>query len=319
MKKILSGILSLFLAAVLLVSGCLSALAGEDDFIGNMQVVNCNEWVSLREQPSASSPRLVKVSLGSIVSNCRYDDDEWIYCEFDGYAGYIMAEYLEPSDGSITFNAMMVTRSPEGAPFYATIDSTEPIDKILPDTVVRNCHTMDNGKVYVEWGDRCGFIESTHAEVYNEMLHYPHKFTMLGNLFANEYEGPAPSLKIDYAESFPLSQYDFTTLTYDLSGYGELDFPRLNYVLHSGETLGKIHLYSVELMVWDEDTGEAEFEFTLEDMQYELAPGQAISATAVMFGMTPNLAVGYEDQNGMYHFAFIEMSGEDGSLYLKEF
>ena len=35
--------------------------------------------------------------------------------------------------------------------------------------------------------------------------------------------------------------------------------------------------------------------------------------------MTPNLAVGYEDPNGMYHFAFIEMSGEDGSLYLREF
>ena len=58
MKKILSGILSLFLAAGLL-CGCISAFAEEDDFIGNMQVVNCNEWVSLREQPSVSSPRLI--------------------------------------------------------------------------------------------------------------------------------------------------------------------------------------------------------------------------------------------------------------------
>ena len=49
MKKFLSGILSLFLGAVLMVGGCISAFAEEDDFIGNMQVVNCNEWVSLRE------------------------------------------------------------------------------------------------------------------------------------------------------------------------------------------------------------------------------------------------------------------------------
>ena len=319
MKKILSGILSLFLAAGLLVSGCLSAFAEEGDYIGNMQVVNCNEWVSLREQPSASSPRLVKVSLGSIVSNCRYDGDEWVYCEFDGYAGYIMAQYLEPSDGALTFNAMMVTTTPEGAPFYPTIDSTEPIDTVWPNTVVRNCHMMDNGRVYVEWGDRCGFIQSERAEVYNEMLHYPHKFVMRSNLYSGAYEGPDPVLQIDYAESFPLWQYDYTTLTYDLTYYAEPDYPRLNYVLHSEDVLGKIHLYSIELMVWDEDTGEAEFEFTLEDMQYELKPGHAITATAVMFGMTPNLAVGYEDPNGMYHFAFIEMSGEDGSLYLREF
>jgi len=146
MKKILSDILSLFLAAGLL-CGCISAFAEEGDYIGNMQVINCNEWVSLRERPSASSPRLVKVSLGSIVSNCRYDGDQWVYCEFDGYAGYIMAQYLEPSDGALTFNAMMVTTTPEGAPFYPTIDSTEPIDTIWPNTVVRNCHMMDNGRV----------------------------------------------------------------------------------------------------------------------------------------------------------------------------
>ena len=142
MKKI--QVLSLILAAALLLCTCVAACA-EDD--GNMQVVNCNEWVSLRERPSSSSPRLVKVSLGSIVSNCRYDGDNWVYCEFDGYAGYIMAEYLEPSDGSLTFNAMMVTTTPEGAPFYPTIDSTEAIDTILPNTVVRNCHMMDNGRM----------------------------------------------------------------------------------------------------------------------------------------------------------------------------
>ena len=318
MKKILSDILSLCLAAALL-CGCITTCAEQDGYVGNMAVVNCNEWVSLREQPSVSSPRLIKVSLGSIVSNCRYAGDEWVYCEFDGYAGYIMAQYLESSDGSLTFNAMMITRAPEGAPIYATIDSTEAYETILPDTVVRDCHMMDNGRVYVQWGDRCGFIESTHAEVFNQMLHYPHKFTMLYNLYGGGYEGPAPILKIDYAESFPLSQYDYTELSYDIREYESPEEPVLNFVLHSEETLQKIHLYSLEQMNWDEETGETEYELTLDDMQYTLEPGHPISVTGIMYGDMPNLAVGYEDPMGMYHFFFIDISGEDGSLYLKEF
>ena len=38
-----------------------------------------------------------------------------------------------------------------------------------------------------------------------------------------------------------------------------------------------------------------------------------------MYGDMPNLAVGYEDETGAYHFAFIEISGEDGSILLSEF
>ena len=39
----------------------------------------------------------------------------------------------------------------------------------------------------------------------------------------------------------------------------------------------------------------------------------------MIWGDMPNLAVGYEDDAGVYHFAFIEISGEDGSLILREF
>ena len=121
--------------ALILIFAALPVKAGEA-YWGNMEVVNCNEWVSLREEPSTRSERLVKVSLGAIVSNCRQVNDAWIYAEYDGYSGYILAEYLEPSDGRITFSAMMVTIS-DGAPFYATLDSTVPIDYIPASTIVR--------------------------------------------------------------------------------------------------------------------------------------------------------------------------------------
>ena len=56
----------------------------DTEYIGNMEVVNCNEWVSLREQPDTDAKRLVKVSLGAIVSNCEQLNEEWIYVEYDG-------------------------------------------------------------------------------------------------------------------------------------------------------------------------------------------------------------------------------------------
>ena len=318
MKRFLWSFVMVLLVAAL-VCGMCAACAEDDGYIGNMQVVNCNEWVSLRKRPSAASARLLKVSLGSVVANCRRFDNSWIYAEFDGCAGYIMSQYLQPADGSLIFNAMLITRYPDGAPIYATIDSTSPFDTIPPDTVVRNCHMMDNGRVGVQWGDRYGFIIAEHAQVYNEILHYPRRFTMLCSLFGADSFGPAPCLGIDDADAFPLQDYDCAQASYDMDGYEDPDFPPLRFVLHSDETLWKVHLYSVELMDTDDMTGQTELQLTLEDMLHRLDPQHPLCVTGVMYGSTPNLAVGYEDPQGMYHFAFIEMSGEDGSLLLREF
>lgn len=105
-------------ALFLLLCMVLAALpaSADDEYIGRMEVVNCNEWVSLRQRPSTSAKRLVEVSLGAIVDNCQRIDDEWIYVEYDGYSGYILTKYLEPSEGRLTFSAMMVTVL-DGAPF----------------------------------------------------------------------------------------------------------------------------------------------------------------------------------------------------------
>ncbi len=75
------------------------ALAEESgNELGTMQVVNCQEWVSLRQKPSSSSDRLVKVPLGAYVFNCVAYNDAFIKCEYNNYSGYIMTEYLEKAD-----------------------------------------------------------------------------------------------------------------------------------------------------------------------------------------------------------------------------
>ncbi|MBQ8202021.1 MAG: SH3 domain-containing protein [Clostridia bacterium] len=308
-------------ALFLLLCMVLAALpaSADDEYIGRMEVVNCNEWVSLRQRPSTSAKRLVKVSLGAIVDNCQRIDDEWIYVEYDGYSGYILAKYLEPSEGRLTFSAMMVTVL-DGAPFYALIDSTEPIDCIPANTIVRNCHIMDNGRVYVEWGSRCGFIDLLHAEVYSEMLHFPLQITLHTNPGDEGFEAPLPDLKIAYLSDFPIKEYEYKV--YEYSDYMEADdpeLPKLEFVLYPDTTISHVHLFSVTMTSWDDETGDAVYEATLEDIQYQLDPEHPLSVGAVIWGDMPNLAVGYADANGVYHFAFIEISGEDGSLILREF
>ena len=306
-----------FLLLLCMVLTHMPALA-DSEYIGNMEVVNCNEWVSLRESPSTSSKRLVKVSLGAIVSNCEQLNEEWIYAEYDGYSGYILAMYLEPSDNRLTFSAMMVTIL-DGAPFYATIDSTEPIGVIPANTIVRNCCIMDNDRIYVEWDGRCGFISLMHAEVYNEMVYFPAQVTLYETLYS-EYDRSNRALNIADLQDFPIQEYDYNTYEYDdFLQADSADLPTANFVLYSDEALCKVHLFSVSMIAWDDEASVIKYEATLENVQPLVDPEHPLCVGAVIWGDMPNLAVGFEDAEGKYHFAFIEISGEDGSLMLREF
>ena len=69
-----------------------------------MTVVNCNEWVSLREKASSSAARLAKVPLGTEVTGCVQVSDTFIYCSYKGLWGYIQKEYLSaPQSGIPTY------------------------------------------------------------------------------------------------------------------------------------------------------------------------------------------------------------------------
>jgi len=284
------------------------------EYVGNMEVVNCSEWVSLREAPGTTAKRLVKVSLGSIVRNCYAFSDEWYYAEFDGYGGYILAGYLRPSENDTTFSAMLTIDCEYGAEVYPTITSEEIFDLIPENTIVRNCRVENNGRVYVEYGGKCGFVEADYAAAYNQLSHFPGRITLLANLYGGVYDGPAPSLRIDRAEDFPLAAYNYSEYEQE-----ETADPMARFVLHSDTVLNHVHLFNAELRDWDSDTGEAIYDAALENIQYQVDPEHPLVIRAVIYGDMPNLVVGYQDEAGYYHFAFVEISGEDGSLILREF
>ena len=64
----------------------------------NMRVVNCSEYVSLRESPSASSDRLAKVPLGALVLTFPEagEENSFTWCVYHDEYGFILSEYLEP-------------------------------------------------------------------------------------------------------------------------------------------------------------------------------------------------------------------------------
>lgn len=302
------------LALFLLVCLLLPVLpCSAEEFIGNMEVVNCAEWVSLREAPSTSAPRQVKVSLGAIVRNCRTYDSTWIYAEYDGYSGYILAEYLRPSEGITTFSAMLVTNCEQGTYCYATPEDDTPIDFIPVNTVVRNCILYDGAWVYVEYGGRSGFVPYEHVTYYSELLHYPQKLTLSCSMYGTEDAAEA-ALRGVWEESITLPEGGYDVYTQEDTGA-----PRAEFVLYTETEVSNLQLFSLEMLSFDDESGVMQFTATLEYIQPLLSAERPLLAAMTIHGLLPSLAVGYMDALGVYHFAFVEISGEDGGLLLLEF
>ena len=87
------------IALILILAFTLTAAAlAETVSYGTMMVDNCEEWVSLRDGPGTGCGRLAKVPLYSIVTDCEKSEwtGDFIYCNYDGQWGYILAQYLVP-------------------------------------------------------------------------------------------------------------------------------------------------------------------------------------------------------------------------------
>lgn len=69
------------------------------DYLGCLRVINCQEWVSLRQYASKNSDRLAIVPLGAYVE-AYYYNSEFVYCYYNGLWGYILSTYLGSPDGS---------------------------------------------------------------------------------------------------------------------------------------------------------------------------------------------------------------------------
>ena len=71
-------------------------------FLGAMTVINCDEWVSLREYPDTASERLDKIYKGTEVE-AYYYDEQWCSVFYKDQFGYILSEYLGYGEDDDTY------------------------------------------------------------------------------------------------------------------------------------------------------------------------------------------------------------------------
>ncbi len=85
MKKLIACVLALVLL-------CAATALGE---IGDrLSVANCNEYITLREEPSTSAASLAKLPLGAKVDEVGWAGNGFVKVSYRGQTGYALASYL---------------------------------------------------------------------------------------------------------------------------------------------------------------------------------------------------------------------------------
>lgn len=110
-------------------------------YLGAMRVVNCKDYVSLRDTPDKKGDVLAKVPAGAIVLYCnnnvkRYAPGQYkkqaslfIRCEYEGQEGYILKKYLQ--------------RAPECEPAETRQNSDEMTKEEI----------TGNGEIILDWNE----------------------------------------------------------------------------------------------------------------------------------------------------------------------
>lgn len=74
-------------------SDTLSATDGSTDIIGEKEVANCEEWISMRVAPDTKAERIRKVPRYGIVLAYK-TQGEFTACNYDGVDGWVLTKYL---------------------------------------------------------------------------------------------------------------------------------------------------------------------------------------------------------------------------------
>lgn len=151
-------IVALFIILVLCVSCSVCTAATRKQvvkdryYLGAMRIVNCRDFVSLRETPDKTATVLAKVPAGAIVLYCsnntakyapanyRKQAELFIRCEYEGQEGYILKKYLQP------------------APECEPAETVEKNDKMTREEI------LSHGEVILDWSEFNVSVIATYEE-----------------------------------------------------------------------------------------------------------------------------------------------------------
>ncbi|MBR5750839.1 MAG: hypothetical protein IKX84_00490, partial [Clostridia bacterium] len=165
MKKLICLMLCLTLALGVL--GTMPAFANPDYDV--MQVVNCNDYVSLRKEPDTKSTRLRKVHLGELVTDCRYAENGFMSCTWDGVKGYILEKYLKPRTDIPSSSTVLKNQMVYNCNEYVSLrkepdSSSERLIKVPLGAIVTGCAYWPGNWIRCEYKGKTGFIMSKYLK-----------------------------------------------------------------------------------------------------------------------------------------------------------
>ncbi len=308
MKKLLALLICLLLTAAVSF-GCAEDTAGED-YIGMMEVINCKEWVSMREKASDSSPRLIQVPLGAVVTDARTHNQKWIHATYEGFEGYILAEYLtpckaeepipeaaEPEAAALQPGAVgtAVVTAREGASLYSdTTGATRTGQRLPCGAVCRNCILQSNGVMYLEYNGRYLYAEGSNLTPYRQLSsleQLPSPLLLAANLAYDSTNAPTPPVTFGWAD-------------------GKLEISTADY--------------AADFRLWTltptEDGSEGYSLFKAKEllMLEKLSPSETLRVAVPFSGTGPSVAVAYVDSGMTTRLFLLEQSGEDGAVSTRE-
>ena len=137
----------------------------DSEYLGNMQIINCQSYASLRDYPSTSATLVARVPLGSVVTNVFYHDDRFSYCMFGDQEGYILntnLSWISGGSGSYDQNwigdAWIVNCASWASLRQSPSTSAYRLAKVPLGDMVTDCYYVDDRFACCTWNGITGYI-----------------------------------------------------------------------------------------------------------------------------------------------------------------
>ena len=135
----------------------------DSDYLGNMEIVNCTSYASLRMYPDTSSTRLAQVPLGSIVTNVYYYNDKFSWCMYGDIEGYILNSnlysVLEAVESYSSWGTCMIVNCQSWASLRELPDTASArLAKIPAGELVTDCVPVSDKFARCTWQGITGYV-----------------------------------------------------------------------------------------------------------------------------------------------------------------
>ena len=144
------------------ISGPIGQEYMDEEYLGNMQIVNCASYATLRSMPSTSAAQVCRVPLGAIVTNVYYENDRFCYCLYGDLEGFILTDNLQWVSGGVTEDWLgdcVIVNCTSYASLRARPDTrSERLLKVPYGAVVTDCYVVDERFACCTYGGVVGYI-----------------------------------------------------------------------------------------------------------------------------------------------------------------